>query len=507
VAHSIAVLPEEAHESWLRRKRFSFELPGVLAFTMLGFLVMGYHPGLEDDGIYLAAVKADLNPALFPFNADFFRLQLEATQFDRWMASFIRWTQIPVAWAELLWQLAALFLILWSIKKIASRLFAEDSARWASVALVASMFSLPVAGTALYMADQHLHPRTLATAAILFAINFLFEKKWWQAGVLLLLAFLLHPLMTVFGISFCAFLIVSLHLSDRMRFSSWRVPAAFAVPMGWVFDPASPSWRHAMATRKYFYLYKWSWYEWLGAFGPLVFFWFVWQVSRKRDDRLLARFSLAVFAYGVFHLALAMVLLWPQELARITPLQPMRYLHLFYFLFALVGGGLLGKHVLKRTAWRWIAFLLIANGSLFAAQRVEFAGSRHLELPGRTPSNDWLEAFAWIKSNTPIDAYFALDPYYMEAPNEDYHSFPALAERSALADGVKDTAVVTLVPELAPKWEQQVKAQEGWRRFGPRDFERLKAQFGVNWVLVYATQTQGLDCKWHNRSLAVCSVP
>ena len=101
VAHSIAVLPEEAQESRLLRKRFSFELPGLLFFTALGFLVMGYHPGLEDDGIYLAAVKSDLDSALFPFNADFFRLQLQATQFDRWMAAFIRFTRIPVEWAEL----------------------------------------------------------------------------------------------------------------------------------------------------------------------------------------------------------------------------------------------------------------------------------------------------------------------------------------------------------------------------------------------------------------------
>jgi len=105
------------------RRRFSLELPGVLLFTVLGFLVMGYHPGLEDDGIYLAAVKADLNPALFPHNAIFFRLQMQATAFDGLMAHFVCWTRMPLAWAELLWQLLALFLILWAVKKIANLLF------------------------------------------------------------------------------------------------------------------------------------------------------------------------------------------------------------------------------------------------------------------------------------------------------------------------------------------------------------------------------------------------
>ena len=77
---------------------------------------------------------------------------------------------MPVAWAELFWQLVSLFLILWAVKKIASRLFTEDCARWGGVALVAALFTLPVSGTALYMVDQHLHPRTLATAMILLAV-------------------------------------------------------------------------------------------------------------------------------------------------------------------------------------------------------------------------------------------------------------------------------------------------------------------------------------------------
>jgi len=98
VAHCVAPVLEAVSESQLRRKRFSFELPGVLLFTMLGFVAMGYHPGLEDDGIYLSAVKADLNPALFPHNAKFFRLQMQATAFAGSMAHFVQWTHMPLAW-------------------------------------------------------------------------------------------------------------------------------------------------------------------------------------------------------------------------------------------------------------------------------------------------------------------------------------------------------------------------------------------------------------------------
>ncbi len=468
---------------------------------------MGYHPGLEDDGVYLSAIKADLNPALFPFNAEFFRLQMEATVFDRWMALFIHWTRIPVAWAELLVQWAALFLILWAAKKIANRLFEEEPARWGGVALIAAMFTLPVSGTALYLVDQHLHPRTLATAMILLAVWRILDEKPWQAVPLLLEACLLHPLMAAMGISFCFFLAIALMDLAHERVRAWRTSMAAIVPLGWIFEPGNPDWHKALDTRAYDFVYRWTWYEWLGALAPLLLFWLLWRYARRHGATLLARFALAVLIYGVFQQALAMALLWPGLLVRATPLQPMRYLHLVYFFLVLIAGGLLGKFFLKRRIWRWTAFLLVANCSMFAVQRAEFGASQHLEMPWRRPVNPWLQAFAWVRANTPEDAYFALDPHYLEAHGEDYHSFRALAERSQLADAVKDASVVTLVPELGPEWVRQTEAEAGWPSFRLGDFERLKGEFGVDWVLVNNPAPDGLACRWHNEELAVCRIP
>jgi len=469
---------------------------------------MGYHPGLEDDGLYLSAVKGDLNPALFPHNAEFFRLQLQATLFDTWMAEFVRWTRIPVAWAELIVQWAALFLILWAVKKIANRLFEDEPARWGGVALISAMFTLPVTGTALYMVDQHLHPRTLATAMILLAVWRILDEKPWQAAPLLLVAFLLHPLMAAMGISFSFFLVMVMAGRVRERVRGWRSSMAAIVPLGWIFEPGNPGWRKALDTRTYDFIYKWTWYEWLGALAPLFLFWVLWRYARKRGETRLARFALAVLIYGVFQQALAMALLWPGFLVRVTPLQPMRYLHLLYFFFVLVAGCLLGKFVLRRSVWRWAAFLAIANCSMFAWQRAEFAASRHLEMPWmQPPTNPWMQAFAWVRANTPANAYFALDPHYLEAAGEDYHSFRALAERSQLADAVKDASVVTLVPELGPEWVRQTDAEEGWPSFRLADFERLRAEFGVDWVVVSDEQTTGLSCQWQNEQLSVCRIP
>ncbi len=69
VAYCVAPVLEDVERSRRARTRIPSELLGVLLFTALGFLVMGYHPGLEDDGVYLAAVKADLNPVFLSSHA------------------------------------------------------------------------------------------------------------------------------------------------------------------------------------------------------------------------------------------------------------------------------------------------------------------------------------------------------------------------------------------------------------------------------------------------------
>jgi hypothetical protein len=92
---------------------------------MLGLAVMGYHPGLEDDGVYLTAVKSNLNPALYPHDAEVLPLQIAGNFFDKWVAGFVRWTGIPVATPNFCFQFASIALIVFGCWAIARRLFPE----------------------------------------------------------------------------------------------------------------------------------------------------------------------------------------------------------------------------------------------------------------------------------------------------------------------------------------------------------------------------------------------
>jgi hypothetical protein len=97
-----------------------------------------------------------------------------------------------------------------------------------------------------------------------------------------------------------------------------------------------------------------------------------------------------------------------------------------------------------------------------------------------------------------------MDPEYMALPGEDQHGFRAIAERSRLADEVKDSGAVTMFPALANEWRYQVQAERGWRNFQAADFARLQRRFGVNWVVLQEGQTAGLNCPYRNQQVAVC---
>lgn len=492
----------------------------VLAgLTVFALLIMGYHPGLEDDAFYLAAIKRDLNPALFPHDADFFRLQFQATIFDKLIALSVRLTHLPLAWTVLLWQVAGIFLILHGGWRISRRCFAQSAAQWAGVTTVAVLLSLPLPGVAILLADQYLHPRTLATAAILAAIVAVIDRRFRWATIFLAVAFSIHAIMACFGISFCAFLFWNLHASKPRIAQSTPLAVAILFPLGWVVERSSDAWRHAAATRGFYFVMRWQWYEWLGVFAPLILLYglkkFLERDKLSEDHRtVLPSFVSSLIYYGIFQTAVGLILMLPSSLERLRPFEPMRYLHLLYLLFFLIVGGLVGRYVLRAHMFRWLLLFLPLSACMFWAQREMYPASPHLELPGVATQNPWLQTFAWIRQNTPVDSLFALDPHYMTLPDEDYHGFRALAERSALADYEKDGGMAARVPRLAPRWLNEVTALNGWQKFQAADFRRLKKDFGVTWVIVSRSRAQvananleaalGMTCPYQNASLEVC---
>ena len=471
----------------------------LAAVTGAAFLVHGFHPAAEDAAIYLPGIKKLLHPALYPFNDQFFASHASRTLFPRLIAASIHITHLPFDFAILLWHFFSIFLLLFACWRIAAHCFPSMEARWGSVLLVAATLTVPVAGTALLILDPYLNPRSLSAPVILLALLNVLERQYFPAVLWLMITALIHPLMFVFGLAY----LVALQL-PRLKQNAVLVlvPAFFAPGL----SPVGDAYRDSMdiPAHSFFFLLRWQWYEWVGIFAPLVLLAVYRELARRRGWDCLQRLTSALIVYGLVFFAAALVLTIPRSLASLVFLQPMRSLHLLYILFFVFTGGMLGSFVLRRQTWRWFALFLPLCALMFWVQRQTFPASPHVEWPGPVPANDWLQAFAWIRQNTPQDAYFALDPEHMNLPGEDEHGFRALAERSMLADRVKDSGAVTMFPRMADEWHRQVQAEAGWSHFQPDDYRRLHQEFGVTWIVAARPSPTGFACPYQNASLSVC---
>jgi hypothetical protein len=65
---------------------------------------------------------------------------------------------------------------------------------------------------------------------------------------------------------------------------------------------------------------------------------------------------------------------------------------------------------------------------------------------------------------------------------------------------------VSLFPQLAGQWKDQVQAQRGWENFRLADFENLAGQYPVTWILTRSPGPNGLMCPYQNHGLAVCRI-
>jgi hypothetical protein len=484
------------------------QLVMLFFLTAAAFLVHGYHPFVEDAEIYVPGIKQLLNPALYPYNTGFFASHASMTLFPNVIAWSVRITHFPLTWILLAWHFTCIFLLLLACWRLGRICFGSSRAAWGSAAMIASLLTIPVAGTALYIMDQYLNPRGFSTAAAMWIVLAVVQRKYVQTAVWVMLTALIHPLMAVFGLAFAVLLIWRQRMQppSPVSLNFQQVSTLVIFPMT-LFPPVTSAYRQALDSHSYFFLLRWEWYEWLGIFGPLVIFWCCRRSALGQKLAILEVLCFTSMIFGILFFVAALMITVPSQFMRWVELQPMRGLLLIYVLLFTIAGGLLAEHVLKAKMWRWLAVFIPLCGGMFYAQRQLFAATPQVEWPGnRTSVNDWMQAFVWIRNNTPVNAYFALDPDHMRLAGEDQQGFRAVAERSMLADRVKDSGAVTMFPALAGDWLEQVSSEYGWKNFGPQDFDRLRDKYGVGWVVLQQPGLAGLECPYRNAALLVCRI-
>src|SRR5262245_32655916 len=98
--------------------------------TLIAVSVHGYHYGIEDEAIYLPAIKKILNPELYPFGSEFFLSQTSLTYFPESIAFLARVTHVPLAVVVFTVHVLSIFLALTACWHLSRQCFAEPTAQW-----------------------------------------------------------------------------------------------------------------------------------------------------------------------------------------------------------------------------------------------------------------------------------------------------------------------------------------------------------------------------------------
>ena len=469
--------------------------------------VQGYHFGVDDAAIYLPAVERFATPDLFPYGADFFLSHSRVSIFSKVVGGIVRWLHVPLPWAVLGFHVLGIYLLLLAGYWLATLCFPRARAQWAAILTLASVLTVPVAGSALPIMDPYLTARSLSTPLTLLALTAILASRPVPAAVLLGITALLHPQMAAYGVA----LVVLLSLP---RFAPQPLPAEEVLassigffqrlPDGFHLGPAQEPYRQTLYSRTFFFAWAWTWFEWAGALLPLAILFAITRIKSSALTPAAVRLARALLILGVVSTAAFLLFSSSPNFDDFVRLQPMRSFQLIYIVMFLLLGGLVGEYLLRDKIWRWLLLFVPISIGMYSVDRALYPASPHLELPGRDPANPWLQAFHWVSDNTPQDAVFALPPRYLLIPGEDLHGFRAIAERSMIADWVKDSGVASVFPQMAPEWQREQQITLGWDQYTASDFRALATRSPVTWVMVEPRQAAGLDCQFHNTAVSVC---
>jgi hypothetical protein len=266
------------------------------------------------------------------------------------------------------------------------------------------------------------------------------------------------------------------------------------------FSPVSQTYRAVVWTRQYLFIDEWKSYEYLGLVAPIVMA--AYARNRYRNSPEIQAILSAIVFSGCTIALLCLVFVEPMNSLLLARLQMLRIFQPIYLAGVVLLGGWLGS-VYARGHHAVFLFHVTIAASLFSAQLFTYQGNSHLEVPNKSETGNWHQAFVWISQNTPSNAVFASDPHMIEGIREDREGFRATAERSILADD-KDGGVATLSPSLAAVWTTQYRAQTDLAFESDAARVANLAPFGVTWLLLPENSKTEFRCPFRNNAVKVC---
>lgn len=502
-------LGEAAATAWPLRDLLDRVLHEAIPLALLVPLVLlihGYHPWSDDAAIYISGLRKILHPSLFPADAPFVLSHTRVSLFSHVLALLVWLSHLRLDVFILLAYLGSILLFLFACRQFALRLFRDERTSWIATLFAAACFSLPVAGTALFLMDPYLTARSFSTACSILAVVAVLDRSWKRTALWTVLTLAMHPQM---GVYLAGFLTVLLLVQSRRP--RWALALSLLACLGcgciWLLTlhaPVTAAYREAILSRRYFFPGLWQWYEWIGLAAPLILLALAWRKSESGSPT--ANISAACVLVGAAACVAAFAFVHPQGPYLLARVQLLRSFQVIYALGLVMLGGFIGLSFSQSRRWVVPALFLLAAGGMFVAELYMYPGSAHLELPGTAPVNPWGQALVWIRDNTPHNAVFAISPGLVASPAEDLPGFRALADRSVLVDN-KDEGVASIFPSVAPLWKQRSDAEAGLDALTPAQRASRLRPWGISWVLLPPSEFSPSLCPYENSVVAVCRLP
>lgn len=486
-----------------RVDRFAKEATGLLLLLPVVLLIHGYHPWSDDAAIYISGLRKMMQPSLFPGDDAFVLAHTKVSVFSHVLAGFASAFNLRLEPLLLLAYLVSAFLFLFACRSFAVRVFENEQVTWVATLFATACFTLPVAGTALFVMDPYLSARSFSTPLSILAVCAALDRRWWRVVFWCVLTAVMHPQM---GAYLTGFVIILVLLDQRRWRTALTVSVLAILGCGGIWlatlhSPVTAAYREAILSRTYFFPGLWRWYEWIGLGAPLVLLAVAWRKSGL--GRPAGKIAAASFLVGSAACVAAFTFVHPQGPYLLARVQLLRNFQIIYVLGLVLLGGFIGNLFLHRHRWAAPALFLVAASAMLATEVGMYPGSAHLEWPGSAPLNSWGQALAWIRGNTPAEARFAISPALLSSPAEDLPGFRARAERSVLVDN-KDEGVASIFPAVAPAWKERSEAEAGLDHMTAAQRAARLGPWGITWLLLPPSAAGDLLCPYRNSVVVVC---
>lgn len=486
-----------------RLPRLAAESTVLLLMVGVVLLIHGYHPWSDDAAIYIAGLRKIIDPRLFPTDGMFVTAHTKVSIFSHLLAGVSSMVPLSLPHLVLLAYIVSAWMFLYGCRRLSLLVFDDERVSWTATAIAAACFTVPVAGTALFVMDPYVTARSFSTPFSLLAIAAALERRWGWLAVWVLLTAAMHPQM---GAYLGGFLVV-LELAERRRWRAALALAALAICgcaaiwLATLHQPVTSAYREAVLSRTYFFPALWHWYEWMGLAGPLALMAVAWR--RARPGGRVASLCATCILIGVSACIAAFALVHPRGPYFLARVQLLRSYQLIYVVGLVLIGGWIGSLFRYRRRWAPAVLFVAAAIGMYGASLGSYRGCAHIEWPGSVPIDPLGQAMVWIRTHTPANAVFAISPQLLKSPPEDMPGFRALAERSVLVDN-KDEGVASIFPDVAPEWKARADAEAGLDGMTPAERAARLRPWGVGWLLIPASDARNIPCAYRNSGVVVC---